>query len=476
MMAEEKPQPAVRVGAEEEDAGVGERLRRLQQLGVQRGRAGLGAPRPAAAPRPTAAGEAETTGQPIEQLVGGQLVFTPHGPCLLVERRYSLAETRGGWSLAAVLGLASQAVAACARNGQLADFNLRRAAFLDTETTGLAGGAGTLAFMVGIGLFEAGQGAGDLAQGLGFEAGQAEAAGADGMAYVVRQVFMRHPGEERALLHVVSNLLARCNGLVSFNGRAFDAPLLAARFVMHHAPSPLADLQHLDLLPLARQRWRLRLESCALGALERDVLDFQRSQEDVPGWLIPSLYQDYAATGDGSSLARVFYHNQEDVTSMAPLLAILCAPFQDAGRSLAQHVSHPVDYVSLARCYEDLGWLETSEQAYRQALDRPLPPHVRSQALQRLGWLLKRQERRSEAAAVWHDWITSVPGPDPTPYAELAKHHEWHDLDLEAARKWALWGLHTARQMPPGPAREQAVAELQHRLERLERKLEAEGS
>ena len=96
---------------------------------------------------------------------------------------------------------------------------------------------------------------------------------------------------------------------------------------------------------------------------------------------------------------------------------------------------------------------------------------MRAEALGRLGGMLKRQQRRSEAADLWRDWITSVPGNDLTPFVELAKHYEWHETDLAAARKWTLWALHVAGQMPFGPDRDLAQADLQHRLERLERKL-----
>jgi uncharacterized protein YprB with RNaseH-like and TPR domain len=440
---------------------VGERLRRLQKLGVHKGRAGLarGGQQSSAAASPAAAGIAawSSAGQEaplaLEAMEGSQLVVTPHGPCLVIENRYPLDDTRGGWALAMTLQVSGSAVAACTRDGSLAGFDFAQAAFIDTETTGLGGGAGTLAFMVGIGTF-------DIAG-----------------AYVVRQVFMRHPGEERALLQVTAELLAGCTGLVSFNGRAFDAPLLATRYAMHRLPSPLDGFGHLDLLPAARQRWRLRLPSCAMGALERDILAFQRSEQDVPGWLIPSLYQDYARGGANPSpeavrgITQIFYHNREDVASMVPLAAILCAPFEEEGRLFGDHAFHAVDYIALGRSFEALGWQETGEAAYRHALAGSLPEALRCHVLGRLGWLLKRQERRAEAVAVWQDWITSVPGPDPTPYEELAKHYEWHEVDLGVARKWTLWAIHTAGQMPPSPAREEALAGLDHRLARLERKL-----
>ncbi len=434
-------------GAASAGAGdVAARLRRLQQMGVRRGRAGLAAP---AVPAPRARPDPPLD---LAARIGAQEVWTPAGPCLLVVTRYPLEEARGGTALGAPLAVRSEAAAACGRDPRLASFDFRRAAFLDTETSGLSGGAGAFAFMVGVGLFE--------------ENG-----------YGVHQVFMRSPAEERALLHVVSSLLAPCSGLVTFNGRSFDAPLLNTRYALQRQPSPLADLLHLDLLPAARQRWRLRLPSCALGALEKDVLGFQRSEQDVPGWLIPSIYQEYARSlGQPrpevlDDMARVFYHNREDIVNMTPLAAILCAPFDLAGALLPDAALPPADWVSLGRCYEELNWQEVGEAAYRRALASPLPAELRRVALQRLGWLLKRQERRAEAAALWHDWITSVPGSDIFPYEELAKHHEWHEPDLAAARKWTLWGLHTARQLPPGPTREEALASLQHRLERLERKL-----
>lgn len=441
----------------------GDRLRQLRRLGVRKGREGLAGQRmepgklevpsdsPPATPliRPERRGSGH--GEPLEVLVDAEEIFTPFGPCLVAETRYRLDAERGGLPLGVTVGVSGAAVAACARDASLAGFDPRQAAFLDTETSGLSGGAGTFAFMVGLGTFD-------------FEI-------PDQPAYVVRQVFMRNPAEERALLHVTASVLAGCTGLISFNGRAFDVPLLTSRYVLHHEPSPLDGLLHLDLLPAARQRWRLRLSSCALGSLEQEILALQRSQADVPGWMIPSIYLAYARGDDAEEMARVFYHNREDIVSMVPLVATLCTPFEDQAGQVEHQTHHPVDVVALGRCFEELGWLEASETAYRIALREVLPHPVRSHALYRLSWLLKRQERRDEAAAVWHDWITSVPGSDPTPYEELAKHHEWHEVDLKAARKWTLWGLHTARQMTPGIKREQALAGLQHRLNRLDRKL-----
>ncbi|MER2598955.1 MAG: ribonuclease H-like domain-containing protein [Caldilineales bacterium] len=420
-------------------ADVAERLRRLQQLGVRRGAAGL-AVSPPRLPAPA-----------VMEGLPGRVVETAAGPCLIASTRYELTEQRGGWSLAAALQASGGALAACGRDAALAELTLRNAAFLDTETSGLAGGAGTFAFMVGIGLFDD--------------------------AYTVHQVVMRTPAEEPALLQAISDLLADRELLVTFNGRSFDAPLLNTRYALQRLPSPLRALQHLDLLPPARQRWRLRLPSCALGSLEQDIFAMQRSHEDVPGWLIPSIYQEFARGFPQprpevvEDMTRVFYHNREDIVTMVPLAAALAAPFEQQGAWAPTEPQPAADWLSLARCYEELGWHTVSEAAYRRSLRDRLAPPLRSLALQRLADLLRRLERRAEAAELWQEWIVSVPGADVTPYEELAKHHEWYMPDLAAARKWTLWGLHTAQQLPPGAPREAALLRLTHRLQRLERKL-----
>jgi hypothetical protein len=125
----------------------------------------------------------------------------------------------------------------------------------------------------------------------------------------------------------------------------------------------------------------------------------------------------------------------------------------------------------LGRCYDALDWVEAGITAYRAALRQSAGGPEMAQILRELGCLYKRLERLDEAAGVWEDWISSVAGADLTPYIELAKHHEWHTLDLAAARGWAAWALRIADGWPPGIARTEALADLRHRLERVERKL-----
>ena len=371
------------------------------------------------------------------------------------------------------------------RDPRLQALDPAHTAFIDTETTGLSLGAGTYTFLIGIGTYENTAGAAYPAPLAGADAGLAGSDnthdGTDpgtatspdsGPAFVVRQYFMRSPGEERAQLHLVEEALSACSGIVSFNGRAFDLPLLQGRFIMAHMPPPLPGAPHLDLLPPARRLWRAHFGSCALGDLERNVLAKRRTAADVPGWMIPSIYRDFYHGGGPTSVAlmnRVFYHNVEDITSMALLAARMAYLFDQP--QLHQRVAalHPLECASLARCYETLEWTESCEFAYRTALDGNLPDGERVEILRSLSLWFKRTGRRQEAAEIWETWISSVSDGDLMPYVELAKHHEWHTGDLTAARGWTAWALHLVERSSGGPASPSiARAELQRRLERLE--------
>ncbi len=419
-----------------------ERLRRLRSLGVRRGARDLARPQaPAAPPTPPAGG-----------VLPGASVVTPYGPAWVAATRYPLA---GRPELAATLRSSPAALAALGRDPTLVALDLATAAFIDTETTGLSLGTGTYTFLIGIGVFETDP----------------------EPSFAVYQFFMRDPAEERAQLHLVEEILGRCAGLITFNGRAFDLPLIQNRFTLAYLPAPLPGAPHLDLLPPARRIWRARLGSCALGELERRVLEIQRTAADVPGWMIPGIYHDYyrSPSADNRALmARVFYHNLADVMAMALLVPRMARFFEPDGLAECLDGLHPLECASLGRCYQALAWHEASVHAYRTALAGPLSEAARLELLRELAALLKRAGRRGEAAELWETAITSSQDADLTPYLELAKHHEWHTGDLAAARGWVAWALHIADNRPAGPDRNGALADLRHRLERLERKLKAQ--
>jgi uncharacterized protein YprB with RNaseH-like and TPR domain len=404
---------------------------RLRRLGVNRGPQEL-------KPRTRRRGKA------IEELLPGELVLTEQGSFFLYRETYNLDHRHGHHALTDLLVHSADVPARLARDEHLSGVDLRRIAFVDTETTGLAGGTGTYAFLVGVGVFE-------------------------GERFTVHQFFMRDYHEEPAQLTALGELLDGLEAVVSFNGKSFDMPLLETRFIMNRQVPRLSNAPHLDLLPVARRFWKYRLESCALSSLETEVLGVQRTQADVPGWLIPSLYADYARSGDAREMPRIFYHNAQDILSLVTLAARMC-DLLVAPLPWDEHLPGD-DLYGLGRLLYDLGEVDRAEAAYAQAVDRCQLPGVREIAMRDLAALLKRQERRAEALAWWERLVDH----HGAVYAceELAKHYEWHNIDLSQAATWTQRALSLAEKWPPGLKRREALAELEHRLDRLQRKIES---
>lgn len=383
--------------------------------------------------------------QPLATLLpGGEIVATAEGECFVLDHVYKLDHQHGDDKLADLLDFSPAAAAPFVQDERLAQHDFRDFLFLDTETTGLAG-AGTLAFMVGVGFFEPGHQGEDR--------------------FVVRQYFLRDHGDEPALLLLLDELLAAKAGLVTFNGRTFDIPLLEGRFIMNRRPTDLRDRPHLDLLHPARRLWRHRLGSCALSSLEGSLLGLRRSQEDVPGWLIPSLYNHYLRTGDARELVRVFYHNQIDMVSMVTLAARV-------SRLLSQPdpTDHPIDLFSLGKWQADLGLSLEAEQNLRLAAQGDLPLELYHANLHRLGLLLKRNGRYTEALPIWQQ-IAATSLDDVTAHVELAKYYEWQTQELAQARFWTEQALSLVVSWGRRGQHHPVRHELEHRLNRLQQKL-----
>ncbi len=384
-------------------------------------------------------------GPAIDELLSGEIADTAHGSFFLYRERHPLDYRHGHHALTDLLAHSPQGPALLARDERLAGVEFRRLAFIDTETTGLAAGTGTYAFLVGVGLF-------------------------DEETFTVHQFFMRDFHEEPALLHLLGELLNGLEAVVSFNGKSFDLPLLETRFLMARQAPPLVDAPHLDLLPAARRFWKYRLESCALSSLETEILGVERTGDDVPGWLIPGLYTDYARSGDAREMPRIFYHNAQDILSLVTLTARMCDLVQASGEP---EVDLPAeDLYGLARFLGDLDQVDRAEAAYARVAQASAGTPVGELAMRDLAYLLKRQERREEALPWWQQLVETAGAV----YAceELAKHYEWHDADLVQARAWTERALALVAGWPPSLRRRETIADLEHRLERLDRKLSGE--
>lgn len=374
----------------------------------------------------------------IDSVVAGSFLATPRGEVFVAEQTFSTAHLYGASPLLSSFPLAL--ISQWANDPRLSALPLEKFAFLDTETSGLAGGTGTYAFLVGAARFV-------------------------DDAFVVRQFFMRDPSEEPALLEGLAGFLAPCEALVTFNGKAFDAPLLSTRYRLHQIPIPYHGYSHLDLLPLARRLWRDRLESRALKYLEEHVLGFTRSSEEVPGYEIPWLYFDYLRTGDARPLAGVFYHNAMDVAAMAALLAHMNDLLENPYNGKVQH---GLDFVALGKLFEDLGRWEEAARLFERGLEFGLDESDFSVAVKRLSILQKRRGDVEDAVRLWEQ---AAKRGHLYAFIELAKFYEHQRRDVKQALKWAKSALKQAEEAEmPAYMRRHWLEEIRHRLERLNRK------
>ena len=374
----------------------------------------------------------------IDSVVVGSFTPTPRGDVFIAEQKYPSGYIYGSSPLTSNLPLAH--IAQWAKDSEIDKLPLSKFAFLDTETSGLSGGTGTYAFLVGVARFIDDE-------------------------YVLQQFFMRDPAEEPALLEGLATFLAPCEALVTFNGKAFDAPLLSTRYRLHQIPIPYKDYSHLDLLPLARRLWRDRLESRTLKYLEEHVLDFTRSSEEVPGYEVPWLYFDYLRTGDARPLGGVFYHNAMDVVAMAALLAHMNDMLEDPYDG---NVQHGLDFVALGKLFEDLGHWEDAARLFEHGLEFGLDESDFGIAVKRLSILQKRRGDLDEAVRLWEE---SAKRGHLYAFIELAKHHEHKQRDAKSAMKWTKSALKLVEKTEmPAYMRKHWVDEIEHRLERLKRK------
>jgi uncharacterized protein YprB with RNaseH-like and TPR domain len=296
-------------------------------------------------------------------------------------------------------------------------------AFLDTETTGIAGGTGTYAFLVGVGVLEGGE-------------------------FRVHQFFMRDFAEEPQMLAALAELLKPYEVLVTYNGKSFDAPLLETRYRMTRQRVPHESMEHLDLLHSARRLWKLRLQSCRLVELESAVLGYTRVG-DIPGMLIPYRYFEYLKTGSMTGLAPVFHHNRLDILTLACLTALVLGVLGDPE---CAPLSQALDLYGLAGWLTRLGRPDTALEVYRRALSAELPADVSARARAEMAMIHKRAGEYEQAIPLWRELRTRDAA------VELAKYYEHHARNYPAAMEAAL------------------VAGDEHRLNRLKNRIGARDS
>jgi uncharacterized protein len=406
----------------------------------------------------------------IAAVLGGAWWPIGNGRCFVVERRWEPSALHGRERIGALADRLNRA------SGEAPLFTGGSPArppfvFFDLETTGLSGGAGTLAFLVGCGWFE------------------------DAGAFVTRQFLLARHADERMLLEAVAGELARAGALVSFNGKSFDAPLLEGRYLFHRLAWRGREMPHVDVLHPARRFWKpvpsraLRSDSryaidplvarafmpmfdsgCSLQALERQLVGARR-KGDVPGFEIPGRYFQFVRSGDAAPLEAVLEHNRLDLLTLAALTARLL----DMARGGPDSIGDAREALALGHVYLRGGLEERARASFQRALDRCRSPRgaydpIRMDVLRALALACRRAGRYDEAAALWRE-LAEMRGCPPAFVREateaLAIHHEHRVRDLPLARQFALGSLAAAGD-GPRPSIAEAV---RHRLARIERKM-----
>jgi len=441
-----------------------DRLRAVVRSGGSAAHGGSCSPDPPYAGRPGAADgaypasadPASTAGQTdrdrITDVLGGEWREWRGQPYLVVDRTYLPGHRHGrvavvdgapgpggSWPALAILE------PAMGENG--------RVVFIDIETTGLAGGAGTYAFLIGCAWF-------------------------DGGVFRVRQFLLASYAAERGILEAVRDLVGSAGALATYNGKSFDLPVVETRFVLHRMAAPFGDVPHLDMLHQARRLWKAPgrdaegAATCRLTAVEAAVLGHVR-EGDVPGFEIPSRYFRYVRSGDPRPLAAVLEHNRLDLLSLA-LLTARVALLAEQGVSAA---ATACEALGLGRLYQRAGRLADARACYARAagLDAAASGGsldtdevaTRAEALRAYASLCRRAREHDAAAAAWHGVLDLPDCPPPLAREAreaLAVHYEHRLRDFQTARRLAMQAL----QCGPSTARAQAV---HYRVARLDRKL-----
>jgi uncharacterized protein YprB with RNaseH-like and TPR domain len=348
----------------------------------------------------------------IEEWADGQVVENEFGPHYQTERIFEGHKPHGSADVGALIELPDTLLDALSGN-EITGVHPERWAFLDTETTGLAGGSGTYAFLIGVGRITR-------------------------TGFVVRQFFMREFAEERSQLAALDAHLKEFDVLITYNGKSYDQPLLETRYRMTRGRPPFARMRHLDLLHGARRLWKLRMESCRLTHLEHQILGVCR-EGDLPGHLIPFVYFEYLREKEATKLVPIFHHNAIDILTLACLTAIVPAAFRSTDCASLERVGvrRGEELAGIARWLMNAGEVEQALDVMKRAVDAGLPDRLLFRALwdissleKKLGQLAGSLRLLKELASCRNEFRICA-------LEELAKYYERKEPNLPLALEFA---------------------------------------
>ena len=372
---------------------------------------------------------------PLEQIIAGEEARMPYGNFFLSRGTLNADNAHGHCRICDFAQPNMKAAAFLAGHHVYDSLSIAGGLFLDTETTGLAGGTGTFPFLIGLGWFEAD-------------------------SFITCQLFARDFSEEKAMLTYLSELASGKEFLVTFNGRAYDLNLLSARFILNRCQNNLADMPHIDLLHPSRRIFAHRLENARLSTIETYILGVERDG-DVPGFEIPQRYFDWLHQRDGKLMEDVFKHNRLDIVSMASLLKCLADLVEDSQEM--EHGNHG-DFLKLAKLIHERGDIKKATKM----LETLIMSHhleVAMDARRSLSLIYKKAHRWEHASKIWQD-LLAADQYDVFAVEELAKFYEHHTRELVKALELVRDFLDRALRLSNIER-----TSLEHRLQRLIHKI-----
>ncbi|MGB2964256.1 MAG: ribonuclease H-like domain-containing protein [Anaerolineales bacterium] len=384
--------------------------------------------------------KSDTTPQ-LTDLFAGSWEKTSSGDCFVIRKSFPRDTLHGNLSF-----LREPDLQVFDYNSSLSGISsipLNNFLFIDTETTGLSGGAGTYVFLIGAAKF--------VDNALSFA-----------------QFFLQDPANEPAQLEALEKFIAPAKVIISYNGKSFDLPRLITRYKFHGWPSPFENIYHLDLLHIARRLWKLHLPSCSLGDIEHYLLGITRSSIDIPGWQVAAHFFDYLQTSDPSPLSSVFYHNEIDVISLVTLLNYIDQRLSDP---LADDYQSQEDLVSIGTYLFHQKQTDQAISVLSHALNNvKLLDGIYQVGLSNLASFYKKMCDYSNALPLWEK---SAALGNLRSFIELAIYFEHKKNDYQEALHWTLSGLEALSDQSQENQNTTTKIALEHRLSRLKMKIAA---
>jgi len=375
----------------------------------------------------------EQNTQSISDLVQGKWINTHFGDIFRAEYRYDLAEPYGNLDMHEIFNMDTQLFEDIfSIDPPISPDCLL---FIDTETTGLSGGTGTVAFLIGLGFIEK-------------------------QIFTVHQYFITQLSHEEGMLDLLQKIIPLFDSLVSYNGKSFDIPLLNSRFVLNRMPPILENIQHIDLLHPTRTFWKYSMENCKLKTVETDLLGLYR-EDDIPGEMIPDAYFDYLRSRRIDKIERIFYHNRFDIITMLANLILVMKAYQSQ-----EPEENPLTDYAKARMFTRKKDMDRSIAHYEHVLNSKITVSRRQKTNLELALLYKKTGQWKKAQSLWENLLEDRYPFSTEPYIELAKYYEHQLKDFGKALEITAAALDA---LPDSMKTESE--EIQKRMRRLKKRL-----